>query len=127
MPSNALHKAFSKPGRLTSARTASSSRNGTASATEKGQPTTPAMPNHMMPWAVFSPRRQSINAAMPSMPRFIAKLDGRYAVEAWNMPGLSVMHKRNMIATRPLKVALIVRNRRVSQAAQRAASTMRTK
>ena len=85
------------------ARTSSSSRYGKERATANGHPTMPATPNHMMPCAVLSPPRHSMNEAMPSMAAYMAKLEGRYATEAWNMPGLSTMAIRNMMPTLGLR------------------------
>lgn len=47
-----------------------------------GQPTIPPRANHAMPEAVFKPPLQFMKAAAPSMPVYMAKLEGRYAVLA---------------------------------------------
>jgi hypothetical protein len=62
---------------LIAARTTSSTRKGAASAREKGQPKIPPAANQKIPWAVFSPPRQSMNADIPNIVVFMAKLDGR--------------------------------------------------
>lgn len=71
-----------------SATTVSSSTKGKTSAEANGQPNIPPTPNQQMPSAVRGPPRQSMKAAKPSMVAYMAKLEGRYATEAWNMPVL---------------------------------------
>ena len=66
-----------------------------------------------------------MNAAMPSMVVYMAKLDGRKAVEARNMPGLKIMDMRKNMAMRGLRVMEMTRNSCVWAIAQNAASTYR--
>src|SRR5271167_4691237 len=73
------------------AKTSSSNKNGADSAIEKGQPIMPPSANQKMPDAVFKPPRQLIKAAIPSRVVYIAKLEGRYEADAWNIPGLNTM------------------------------------
>ena len=56
--------------------------NGNTKAAANGQPSTAPIPNHSMPCAVFMPRVQSMNAEVPSIVVYMAKLEGKYAVEA---------------------------------------------
>ena len=57
-------------------------------AAAKGQPSTAPAPMAKMPCAVRNlPPRQSMKAAMPSIVVYIAKLEGRYEILAWNIPG----------------------------------------
>lgn len=95
---------------LTEAKISSSSKNGAANATENGQPSIPPTANQNIPWAVLSPPRQFMNAAMPSIVVYMAKLDGRKAVEARNIPGLNTIDMRKNMAMRGLRVMLITRN-----------------
>lgn len=80
-----------------------------------------------MPAAVLSPPFQSMNAAAPNMFVYMVKLEGRYEVEAWNMPGLKTMAMRKNIAILGFKVLAIVENRRVSQQAHMKPRTRRRK
>ena len=53
----------------------------------KGQPKHAPMAIQKIPWAVRRPPRQSMKAAMLSITKYIAKLDGRYEMLAWKKPG----------------------------------------
>ena len=108
---------------LTTARMSSSNRKGAAKAIENGQPRTPPTANQIMPWAVLSPPRQLINAAMPSMVVYMAKLEGRKAVEARNMPGEKIMDMRKNMAMRGLRVMDMTRKSCVWAMAQKMART----
>lgn len=77
---------------------ASSAMKGSTRAAANGQPRVAPIPNHMMPCAVRIPPFQFINAAVPSIVVYMANVEGRYAVDAWNMPGLVTEMMRNMIA-----------------------------
>jgi hypothetical protein len=68
-----------------------------------------------------------MKAAIPSMVVYMVKLDGRYDILAWNMPGDVAMMVRKVIATRGFQVEAILVNRRVSQNAQTNPRTRRTK
>jgi hypothetical protein len=50
------------------------------------------------------PPVQFMNAEKPSMVVYMAKLEGKYAIEAWYIPGLDTMAMRKKIATRGFKV-----------------------
>ena len=54
------------------------------------------------------PSCQSMKAENPSMVVYMAKLEGRYAVEAWYMPGLKTMAIKKNAATRGFIVLDIV-------------------
>ena len=60
----------------------SSRMNGATRAAAKGHPRVAPMPNHMIPCAVLMPPLQSRKAAVPSIVVYMAKVDGRYAVDA---------------------------------------------
>jgi hypothetical protein len=68
-----------------------------------------------------------MNAAIPSIVVYIVKLDGKYDILAWNMPGEVAMMMRNVIAIRGFSVEAIFVKRRVSQKAQTNPRTSRTK
>lgn len=76
---------------LRHAKTNSSNRNGADKAIEKGHPRTPPTAKKNMPHAVLSPPFQFMKAAIPNIVVYMAKLDGRKAAEAWNIPGLKSM------------------------------------
>jgi hypothetical protein len=48
----------------------------------KGQPTTPPIPNHIIPEFVFEPPRQSTKDVMPNIVVYMEKLEGKYAIDA---------------------------------------------
>ena len=85
------------------------------------------MPNHMMPSWLLLPLRQSRKAAVPSMLKAMAKLDGRNAALAWNMPGLATSTSRNSTATRGLKALAIAVKSLVSLKAVKRPRQSRTK
>jgi hypothetical protein len=66
-----------------------------------------------------------MNAENPSMVVYMAKLEGRYAGEAWYIPGLEIMTMRKYIATRGFMVLEIVAYNRVWHTAQRKARKTR--
>lgn len=105
----------------------SSASRGMIRAPAKGHPTIAPKPNHMMPCAVFCLPRQSKNAASPSMDVYIVRVDGRKAVEAWNMPGLNATIRTNSNPMRGLSVRQMAEYSRVSQAAQTKARNSRIK
>ena len=88
----------------------SSKRNGIDSAIANGHPSTPPTANQKMPCAVFRPPLQFINAAIPNIVVYIAKLDGRNAADAWNIPGLNIIEIIKNRATRGFRVLLRTRN-----------------
>ena len=112
---------------VTNAKMTSSTMKGTIRTPENGHPRMAPMPNQVMPEAVLNPPRQSMKADRPSILVYIVKLDGRYAVEAWNMPGLKTTAMRKKTAMRGFKVRAMVENSLVSQEAQRKASMQRRK
>ena len=48
-----------------------------------------------------------MKAAVPSIVVYIAKLDGRYDAEAWNMPGLKIIAIMKKRAMRGLRILLM--------------------
>jgi hypothetical protein len=68
-----------------------------------------------------------MKAENPSMVVYMAKLDGRYAGEAWYIPGLETMAMRKYIATRGFIVLDIVAYSLVWHTAQRRARKTRRK
>lgn len=60
----------------------SSTMKGRIRAPAKGHPSKLPKANQKMPLAVLKPVSQSTKAAMPSMVVYMAKLDGKYAVDA---------------------------------------------
>ena len=80
-----------------------------------------------MPSDVFNPPFQFINAAIPSIVVYIAKLEGRNAADAWNIPGLKIMAIMKNSAIRGLRVPLITRNICVWHRAHTKASKYRMK
>ncbi len=91
---------------------------GATSAAANGHPSSAPAANHSTPRAVCSLPERSMKAAAPSMAAYMAKLDGRYAVAAWNMPDADADASRKYSATRGPRAAPTDRNRRVSHAAQ---------
>lgn len=74
-------------------------------------------PNHMIPWAVFCPPLESKKAARPNMFIYMVKVEGRKAVEAWNMPGLNATIIKNNRPMRGLSVRQMAAYNLVWQAA----------
>jgi hypothetical protein len=95
----------------------SSSMNGKTNTAANGQPSIAPTPNQKIPCAVRTPPRQSKNAAVPSMVVYMAKVEGKYAVAAWNMPELVVIMSIKYTAIRGLIVREMTPNSRVSQPA----------
>lgn len=106
--------------------TNSSSKSGIISAPANGQPIIAPSPNHIIPCAVFCPPLQSKKAVNPSIDMYIVKLDGRNAVEAWNMPGLNATIMRNRSPILGLRVRQTAEYNFVSQEAQKTAKAKRT-
>jgi hypothetical protein len=98
-------------------RMTSSARRGKMRAPAKGHPTIEPRPNQMMPCAVRWAFFQSRKAAKPSIDIYMVKVDGRNAVDAWNIPGLSVTTITNNNPMRGLRVRQIAEYNRVWQAA----------
>lgn len=109
------------------ANSTASNRNGAHSAIENGQPSTPPNANQKMPIAVFNPPLQFINAAIPSIVVYMAKLDGRKATEALNMPGLKIIAIMKNRAIRGFNTLFTTRNICVWQSAQINARVYRMK
>lgn len=105
------------------AKISSSNRNGADKATANGHPSTPPIANQNIPWAVFSPPFQFMKAAIPNIVVYIAKLEGRKAAEAWNIPGLKTIAMRKNSAIRGFNVVLTTRNICVWHRAQTKART----
>lgn len=105
----------------------SSTKKGIIRAPAKGQPSRLPKANQKMPWAVLMPPCQSMKAENPSMVVYMAKLEGRYAGEAWYIPGLNIMTMRKYIATREFMVLDMAEYSRVSHTAHSKASTTRRK
>lgn len=70
---------------------------------------------------------QSMKALNPSVDVFMAKLDGRKAVEAWNMPVEVTAIIRKLNAILGLRDRETTKNKRDSQDAVNAAKTRRRK
>jgi hypothetical protein len=68
-----------------------------------------------------------MKAAMPSIVVYIAKLDGKKAADAWNIPGLNTIAMRKNRAILGFKMLLMTRNNCVSQMAQINARAYRMK
>lgn len=98
---------------LRKAKNTSSTRNGRESAIANGQPRMPPRANQNMPWVVFNPFLQFMNAAIPSMVQYIAKLEGRNAEDAWNMPGEKTFAIKKNNAMRGFNILFIARNKTV--------------
>ena len=64
---------------------------------------------------------------MPSMIMYMEKLDGKYAAEAWNIPGLDSIMIMNHAPTLGLRLLDIVENRRASQQEHVKANMVRMK
>jgi hypothetical protein len=105
----------------------SSNKNGADNAMANGHPRTPPIANQVMAWVVFKPPRQFMKAAIPSMVVYIAKLDGRKAADAWNIPGLNTIAMRKNRAILGFKMPLMMRKSCVSQIAQMNARAYRMK
>jgi hypothetical protein len=95
---------------LRNANRSSSNKNGADRAMENGHPSIPPTANQKMPCAVFSPPLQFMNAAIPSIVVYMAKLDGRKATDAWNIPGLNIIAIMKNKAMRGLNVLLMTLN-----------------
>jgi hypothetical protein len=94
----------------------SSNMKGITKAAAKGQPRTAPTPNQKMPSADLTPPLRSRKAAVPSMAVYMAKLEGRYAVPAWNMPVLVAMMIMKKAAMRGLTALKRTSNSLVSAA-----------
>lgn len=81
MPSKNVHH-ISPPCGIMVARRNSSRTKGTAKMLANGQPIVAPMPNHIIPVAVLVPPCQSMKAASPREDVYIAKLEGKKAIEA---------------------------------------------
>jgi hypothetical protein len=68
-----------------------------------------------------------MNAAIPNIVVYMAKLDGRKAADAWNMPGLKIIAIMKNMAIRGFKMLLMTRNICVWQRAQTKAKAYRMK
>jgi hypothetical protein len=68
-----------------------------------------------------------MKAERPSIDAYMAKLDGKRAAEAWNMPGLKTMIIRNSTPIRGFSVLEMAEKSFVSHAAQMKARAMRIK
>lgn len=112
---------------LNTARMASSTRKGAHRAAAKGQPMRPPTANQNMPCDVLIPPFQFMKATVPSMTMYMAKLEGRYAVLAWKLPGLRTTAMRKNKPIRWLRVRLMIRHSSVWHSAQAKARTYRTK
>jgi hypothetical protein len=94
-------------------RMTSSAKRGTMRAPANGHPTIVPRPKHMMPCAALWAFFQSRKAAKPSIDIYMVKVDGKKAVEAWNMPGLSVIIMTKNRPMRGLRVRQIAEYSRV--------------
>lgn len=74
-----------------------------------GQPMIPPAANQAIPAAVLNPPVQSMKAAAPNMPVYMAKLEGRNAVLAWKFPGLRTKAKMKKTPIRGCTVRLTTR------------------
>jgi hypothetical protein len=79
----------------------------------------------MIPCAIFRPPLQSKNAAIPSIDVYMVKVDGRKAVDAWNMPGLNKRTITNSSPMRGLTVRQMEEYNRTWQAEHKKASNNR--
>lgn len=104
---------------------ASSARRGRIRAPANGQPTIAPRANHIIPCAILGPPFKSRKAAKPSIDVYMVKVDGRKAVDAWNMPGLKMTIVRNKRPMRGLRVRQIEEYSLVWQAAQKIAMKIR--
>jgi hypothetical protein len=109
------------------AKKSSSNKKGADSARENGHPRIPPNANQNIPWAVLRPPRQFMKEAIPSIVVYIAKLEGRNAADAWNMPGLNTIAIRKNKAILGFNVPFITRKSCVSQMAQVKARAYRMK
>lgn len=105
----------------------SSNKRGKIRAPANGQPTIDPRPNHMIPCAIFGPLFKSKKAARPSIDVYMVNVDGRKAVDAWNMPGLNKAIRRYRRPMRGLRARQIEEYSLVWQAAQKTARMMRIK
>jgi hypothetical protein len=64
-----------------------------------------------------------MKAVVPSMAMYMAKLDGRYATEAWNIPVLVVMMIKNINAILGFRTLVMAEYILVSQRAHTTANT----
>jgi hypothetical protein len=81
----------------------------------------------MIALGVFKPRFQSRKAARPSIDEYMAKLDGKRAVDAWKTPGLKSIAIRNKTPIRLSRFNDMAEKSRVWHPVQIRARTMRTK
>lgn len=100
---------------------------GMIKAPANGQPTIAPRANHMIPCAILGPFFKSKNAASPSIDVYMVKVDGKKAVDAWNMPGLKSMTVRKRRPIRGLIDRQIDEYNLVWQAAQKNAKNVRIK
>lgn len=105
----------------------SSKTKGAHRAIAKGHPNTPPTANQNMPCDVFKPPRQFMNAAVPSMAIYMAKLDGRYAALEWKLPGLKIRAIMKKMPTRGFSAKQMDLHINVWQKAQPSARIYRTK
>jgi hypothetical protein len=68
-----------------------------------------------------------MKAVTPSMVVYMAKLEGRYAADAWNMPVLVTVMIKKMMAILGLRARETTENSLVSQTAHTNARTIRRK
>lgn len=87
----------------------SSIAKGRIRAPANGHPTMAPRANHATPLAVLRPPLQFMKEAAPSMPVYIVKDDGRYAVAEWKLPGLKTMARMNKTPMRGWMVRLMTR------------------
>ena len=109
------------------AKSTASNKNGADNATENGHPRIPPKANQNIPCAVLRPPFQFMKADIPSIVVYIAKLEGRKAAEAWNIPGLNIIAIIKNKAIRGFKTLLTTRNICVWQRAQMKARVYRMK
>jgi hypothetical protein len=63
--------------------------------------------NQAIPCDVFRPPRQFMKEAAPSIPVYIAKLEGRKAVLAWKFPALRTVARRKRTPMRAFRVRVM--------------------
>jgi len=85
---------------VTQAVVASSSTKGTHINPTKGQPTIAPIASHVSPPAVLAPPRLFMNMPSARKTVYMAKADGKYATEAWNMPALETRASKKKRAMR---------------------------
>lgn len=79
---NRINASMRESRSLNRTKISSSRRNGAQRAAAKGHPRMPATANQAMPCHVFSPPRQFMKEAAPSMIAYMAKLEGKKAALA---------------------------------------------